>query len=202
MRIVLVGASGFFGRFLLNRLVDDGHHCVVLTRAAGRHGNLGLMRNVELVQADVYDAEVLAARFKGADAVVSMAGILNESGGGGKGFPASTTSFEQKLNKKMYKAGMRSIVSELLRSGRMSVVEAIEVQEIKTRAVADQLKAMGKTDVLIVSDNPSEALLLSARNIKNVEVTDLTGLNPYSLLQHTDIIITADAAGKLEELLA
>ena len=60
MRIVLVGASGFFGRFLLNRLVDDGHHCVVLTRAAGRHGNLGLMRNVELVQADVYDVQSLA----------------------------------------------------------------------------------------------------------------------------------------------
>lgn len=86
MRIVLVGASGFFGRFLLNTLVADGHHCVVLTRAAGRHGNLGLMSAVELVQADVYDAGVLAEQFKGADAVVSMAGILNESGGGGKGF--------------------------------------------------------------------------------------------------------------------
>jgi large subunit ribosomal protein L4 len=122
--------------------------------------------------------------------------------GGGKVFPATTTSFEQKLNKKMYKAGMRSIVSELLRSGRMSVVDAIDVPEIKTRAVVDQLKAMGKADVLIVSDSPSEALLLSARNIKNVEVTDLTGLNPYSLLQHTDVIITAEAAGKLEEVLA
>jgi large subunit ribosomal protein L4 len=121
--------------------------------------------------------------------------------GGGKIFPACNTSFEQKLNKKMYKAGMRSIVSELLRKERMTVVDSLDVTEIKTKNFAAQLKAMGKADVLIVSDAPSEALVLSARNIKNVEVTDLAGLNPYSLLQHADIIITADAASKLEEVL-
>jgi len=86
MRIVLVGASGFLGRYLLNALVADGHHCVVLSRAAVRHGNIGLVPGVELVQADVYDADALVAQVKGADAVVSMAGILNESGRGGKGF--------------------------------------------------------------------------------------------------------------------
>lgn len=86
MRIVLVGASGFLGRYLLHALVADEHHCVVLTRAAERHGNIGLWPGVELVQADVYDADVLATCFEGADAVVSMAGILNESGRGGKGF--------------------------------------------------------------------------------------------------------------------
>jgi len=86
MRIVLVGASGFFGRYVLNALVADGHQCVVLTRAAVRHGDIVMLPGVELVQADVYDDEVLADLFAGADAVVSMAGILNESGGGGKGF--------------------------------------------------------------------------------------------------------------------
>ena len=121
--------------------------------------------------------------------------------GGGKIFPACNADFSQKINKKMYKAGMRSIVSELLRTERMTVVDSMDVAEIKTKAFAAQLKAMGKADVLIVSETPSEALILSARNIRNVEVTDLTGLNPYSLLQHTDIIITADAASKLEELL-
>ncbi|GMR05818.1 MAG: 50S ribosomal protein L4 [Gammaproteobacteria bacterium] len=121
--------------------------------------------------------------------------------GGGKIFPACNASFEQKLNKKMYKAGMRSIVSELLRSGRMTIVDSMDVSEIKTKAVAAQLQAMGKTDVLIVSETPSEALILSVRNIRNVEVVDLTGLNPYSLLQHSDIIMTADAASKLEEVL-
>ena len=121
--------------------------------------------------------------------------------GGGKIFPACNADFSQKLNKKMYKAGMRSIVSELLRTERMTVVDSLDITEIKTKAFAAQLKAMGKADVLIVSETPSEALILSARNIKNVEVTDLTGLNPYSLLQHADIIITADAASKLEEVL-
>jgi large subunit ribosomal protein L4 len=122
--------------------------------------------------------------------------------GGGKIFPATTADFSQKVNKKMYRAGMRSIVSELLRTGRMTVVDALDVSEIKTKAVADKLKSMGKADALIVSEEPSAELLLSARNIKNVEVTDLTGLNPFSLLQHNDVIITADAAGKLGEALA
>jgi len=121
--------------------------------------------------------------------------------GGGKIFPACNADFSQKLNKKMYKAGMRSIVSELLRSGRMAIVDSMDVAEIKTKAIAAQLQAMGKTDVLIVSEAPSEALVLSTRNIPNVEVTDLAGLNPYSLLQHSDIIMTADAASKLEGLL-
>ena len=87
MRIVLVGASGFLGRYVINALVADGHQCVVLTRAAGRHGDIVMLPGVELVQADVYDAEMLAESLAGVDAVVSMAGILNESGGGGKGFP-------------------------------------------------------------------------------------------------------------------
>ena len=121
--------------------------------------------------------------------------------GGGKIFPACNASFEQKLNKKMYKAGMRSIVSELLRTERMTVVDSLDITEIKTKNFAAQLKALGKADVLIVSDAPSDALILSARNIKNVEVTDLTGLNPYSLLRHADVIITAEAASKLEEVL-
>jgi uncharacterized protein YbjT (DUF2867 family) len=86
MRIVLVGASGFFGKFILRALTADQHQCVVLTRASVRRGTLGLLPDVELVQADIYDPEILAEQFKGAGAVISMAGILNESGRGGKGF--------------------------------------------------------------------------------------------------------------------
>ena len=86
MRIVLIGASGFLGRYLLRELCNDGHQCVVLTRAAVRRSSLSLMRRIELVEADVYDVKTLEKQFSGADAVVSMAGILNEAGSGGKGF--------------------------------------------------------------------------------------------------------------------
>lgn len=86
MRIVLIGASGFLGRFVLKALTADGHQCVVLTRTITRHRDIEMLPQVELQQADVYDPASLAEHMQGADAVVSMAGILNESGGGGKGF--------------------------------------------------------------------------------------------------------------------
>ena len=86
MRIVLVGASGFLGGYILRALLADQHQCVVLTRASVRRGALDLLPDVELVQADIYDPDILAGQFKDADAVISMAGILNESGRGGKGF--------------------------------------------------------------------------------------------------------------------
>jgi NADH dehydrogenase len=86
MRIVLVGGSGFFGGYLLRALTADKHHCVVLTRAAVRRSTLGMLPGVELVQADVYHKDALTEQFAGADAVVSMAGILNESGRDGRGF--------------------------------------------------------------------------------------------------------------------
>ena len=86
MRIVLIGASGFLGGYLLRALTSDGHQCVVLTRAAVRHGTIEMLPGVKLVQLDVYDSEALAEQFSGAGAVVSMAGILNENGRGGQGF--------------------------------------------------------------------------------------------------------------------
>jgi len=86
MRIVLIGGSGFFGGYLLRALTNDQHQCVVLTRAAVRRSTVDMLPGVELVQADIYNPDVLAEQFAAADAVVSMAGILNESGGGGKGF--------------------------------------------------------------------------------------------------------------------
>lgn len=86
MRIVLLGGSGFLGRYVLQALTRDGHHCTVLTRNATRRNTLSLLPGVSLVQADVHDKAVLAGQFSGADAVISMVGILNDSGRGGKGF--------------------------------------------------------------------------------------------------------------------
>jgi NADH dehydrogenase len=81
MQIVLIGASGFLGEHLLRALTADKHHCIVLTRSATRRSTLGMIPGVKLVQADVYDPAVLAAHIAKTDAVISMAGILNEAGG-------------------------------------------------------------------------------------------------------------------------
>lgn len=86
MRIVLIGASGFFGEHLLRTLTSDQHQCRVLTRSADRRSRVGMMPGVELVQTDVFDKDALSQQCEGADAVISMAGILNESGGAGNGF--------------------------------------------------------------------------------------------------------------------
>jgi len=141
MRIVLVGASGFLGRYLLNALVADGHQCVVLTRAAVRHGDINLMSAVELVQADVYDAEVLASRFEGADAVVSMAGILNESGGGGKGFRKVHVEIVEAIIQACGQAGVTRVL-------HVSALRAAEGSShyLKTKAEAEELlkRAGGK----------------------------------------------------------
>jgi uncharacterized protein YbjT (DUF2867 family) len=86
MKIVLVGGSGFLGRYLVHELVADGHFCTVLSRHTERRGSVRLEPGTKLVQADVYDPQALSEQFLGAGAVISMAGILNESGFSGKGF--------------------------------------------------------------------------------------------------------------------
>ncbi len=110
MRIVLIGASGFFGRYLLRALTADRHHCVVLTRDANRCSELRLAPGIDLVQADVYDADILATEFAGADAVVSMAGILNESGGGGKGFHKVHVELVEGIIKACRQAGVKRLL--------------------------------------------------------------------------------------------
>ena len=110
MRIVLIGASGFFGGHLLRALTADQHECVVLTRAAVRRGPVDMIPGVTLVQADVYDPDVLFEQFSGADAVISMAGILNESGGGGKGFNKVHVELVKGIVKACQKAGIRRLL--------------------------------------------------------------------------------------------
>ena len=110
MRIVLIGASGFFGGYLLRALTNDQHQCVVLTRDAARRGSVDMLPGVRLVQADVYDPDVLVEQFAGADAVVSMAGILNESGGGGKGFHKVHVELVEGIIEACQKAGVTRLL--------------------------------------------------------------------------------------------
>lgn len=110
MRIVLIGASGFFGGHLLRALTADNHQCVVLTRDAVRRGSVDMIPGVKLVQADVYDPDVLSEQFSGAGAVVSMAGILNETGGGGKGFHKVHVELVEAIVKACQTAGVTRLL--------------------------------------------------------------------------------------------
>ncbi len=134
MRIVLIGASGFFGEYLLRALTDEKHQCVVLTRNVARRKNLGLMSGVELKQADVYDAGTLAQYFANADAVVSMAGVLNESGSAGKGF----YKVHVELVKNIIEACQNSGVSRLLHVSALNAGKG-ESYYLKTKGQAEQL---------------------------------------------------------------
>lgn len=110
MRIVLIGASGFFGGYLLRALTNDQHQCIVLTRDAVRRGCVDMLPGVKLVQADVYDPDVLIEQFTGADAVFSMAGILNESEGGGKGFHKVHVELVEGIIEACQKAGVTRLL--------------------------------------------------------------------------------------------
>lgn len=121
--------------------------------------------------------------------------------GGGTTFAATPRNHSQKVNRKMYRGAMRSILSELVRAGRMRVVESLAVDEIKTKALERRLKDMGLDDVLIVDEPASENLLLSARNLHWVAVIESAQVNPVSLLAFAQVLVTEAALKKLEERL-
>ena len=123
--------------------------------------------------------------------------------GGGVTFAAKPRSFEQKVNRKMYRAAMSAILSELNRQGRLQVVETFDVEGTKTSALVEKLKGfnLGKRP-LIVTEDASEHLYLSARNLPYVEIRDVQGLDPVSLVGADSVLVTADAMKKIEEWLA
>ena len=123
--------------------------------------------------------------------------------GGGVTFAASPRNFGQKVNRKMYRAAMASILSELNRQGRLKVVEAFDVDAPKTSGLVSRLKELdlGKRP-LIVTEEASDNLYLSARNLPYVEIRDVQGLDPVSLVGADSVLITTDAVKKIEEWLA
>lgn len=123
--------------------------------------------------------------------------------GGGKVFPASPDeNFVQKVNRKMYRGALRSILSELLRQGRLMTVAEFSVDQPKTRALVDKLKQLDIADVLIVTDTPDNNLVLAARNLPGVDVRTVNAADPVSLIRHEKVIMTQGAVKKLEEMLA
>lgn len=123
--------------------------------------------------------------------------------GGGKTFPNSPDeNFSQKVNRKMYRASMQAILSELARSGRLAVVDDIKVEGPKTKALAQKLKGMGFEKVMVVTDSMDENLYLSARNLANVLIVEAQYADPYNLVRYPHVLLTKSAVKKFEELLA
>jgi large subunit ribosomal protein L4 len=124
--------------------------------------------------------------------------------GGGRIFPNSPDeNFSHKVNRKMFRAGVSAILSQLAREGRLAVVDMFAVDAPKTKLLAQKLKSMGlDDDVLIITDALDENLRLSSRNLVNVNIVDVRSADPVSLIRHGRVVMTRSAMAKLEEMFA
>jgi len=121
---------------------------------------------------------------------------------GGVTFAARPQDHSTKVNRKMYRAAMCSIVSELARQDRLLVVESLDVEKPKTKLLVKQLGDYGVDSALIVAGDIGENLYLAARNLHKVDVRDVSGVDPVSLLAYDKVLVTVDAVKKFEEILA
>lgn len=123
--------------------------------------------------------------------------------GGGRIFPnLPDENFAHKINRRMYRAGLSSILSQLAREDRLAVVEQFTVDAPKTQLLAQKLKGMGLDDVLIITEALDENLRLSSRNLPHVTVVTVGNTDPFSLLQHAKVLVTRSAVARIEEMLA
>ena len=187
-------SEAVFGREFSQDLV---HQVVVAYRNAGRAGT-----KAQKTRSEVNGTTKKSKKQKGGGA---RHGALTAPIfiGGGVTFAAKPRSFAQKVNRKMYRAAMAAILSELNRQGRITVVDGFDIDDAKTSSMVAKLKdlELGKRP-LIVTEEASENLFLSARNLPYVEVRDVQGLDPVSLVGSDSVVITADAVKKIEEWLA
>ena len=122
--------------------------------------------------------------------------------GGGRAFAARPRDFSQKVNKKMYRAAMRSILSELLREDRLVVLDKFDIKQPKTKEFKKLTEKLKADSALIVNDKFDENLFLSSRNIKNMEYSDVSSINPVSLMKYEKVIINVESLKIIEERLA
>jgi large subunit ribosomal protein L4 len=121
---------------------------------------------------------------------------------GGVTFAAQPRDYSQKVNRKMYRAAIRSILSELARQGRLLVVDDITVDAPKTKQLLSKLGDLGVSNTLIITETGDEKLYLSARNLPYVEITDVAGLNPVSLMRYENVVVTVGTVRAVEEWLS
>lgn len=122
--------------------------------------------------------------------------------GGGVTFAARPRDYSQKVNKKMYRAAMRSILSQAVVDGRLLVVDSLDVAEPKTQLMKARLSELGVNKVLLLLDEVPDSVYLASRNIPNVQVLDVDGIDPVSLLRFPSIVATSAAIKRLEERFA
>ncbi|PZO66066.1 MAG: 50S ribosomal protein L4 [Pseudoxanthomonas suwonensis] len=187
-------SDAVFGREFNEGLV---HQVVVAYRNAGRAGT-----KAQKTRSEVNGTTKKSKKQKGGGA---RHGALTAPifVGGGVTFAAKPRSFAQKVNRKMYRAAMSAILSELNRQGRLTLVEAFEIDTPKTAGLIARLKDLqvGKRP-LIVTEEANDNLFLASRNIPYVQVRDVQGLDPVALVGADTVVITTDAVKKIEEWLA
>lgn len=183
-----------FGREFNQDLV---HQAVVAYMAAGRQGT-----KAQKNRAAVSGGGKKPWRQKGTGR--ARAGTIRSPlwRSGGVTFAAQPRGFEQKLNKKMYRAALRCILSELNRQERLVVVEEFDLDAPKTKGLVQKLAQYNLSEALIVSDSVSENLYLASRNLHKVDVRDVQGIDPVSLVGFEKVVVTVSALKKLEEALA
>ena len=184
-----------FGRDFNEALV---HQIVIAFQANARSGN-----RAQKDRAEVHHSTKKPFRQKGTGR--ARAGMTSSPlwRGGGKVFPNSPDeNFTQKVNKKMYRAGIRSILSQLAREDRISIVDSFTLDSPKTKLAADKLKSMGIDEsVLIITDSVDENDYLATRNLRNVAVVEPRFADPLSLIHYKKVLITKPAIAQLEEML-
>ena len=184
-----------FGRDFNEDLI---HQIIVAYRANGRQGTRA-QKDREQVRHST------AKPFKQKGTGRARAGMTSSPlwRGGGRIFPnLPDENFTQKINKKMYRAGMASIFSQLAREGRLAVVDSLTVDSPKTKVLADKFKAMNLDSVMVIADEVDENLYLASRNLKNVFVVEPRYADPVSLVQFKKVLVTKGALDKLKEMFA
>ncbi len=187
-------ADSTFGRDFNEHLV---HQLVVAYMAGGRAGTRA-HRN----RAAVRGGGAKPWRQKGTGR--ARAGTIRSPlwRGGGKTFAAVPRDYSQKVNRKMYRAGMRSILSELVRQDRLVVVASLEIEAPKTRLMAARLKELGVGRGVLITSGDDVNIFLAARNLPGVEVLTAAEINPVDLVGADKVVITVDALKQVEEWLA
>ena len=184
-----------FGREYNEALV---HQVVVAFQANSRQGT-----RAQLDRSEVKHSTKKPWRQKGTGRARSGMTSSPLWRGGGRIFPnRPDENFSHKINKKMYRAGMAAILSQLAREGRLAVVESVTVDSPKTKALAAKLKAMGFESVLVISDQVDDNLMLASRNLANVLIVEPRYADPLSLVFYKKVLVTKGAMEQLKEMLS